>query len=50
MILPVKTEEYGAKAERPHYSVLQHLCLELNGFAPIRQWEEALREYIIETL
>ncbi|SDZ24873.1 dTDP-4-dehydrorhamnose reductase [Bacillus sp. 166amftsu] len=49
-VIPVKTEEYGAKAERPRYSVLQHLCLELNGFAPMRQWEEALREYVIETL
>ncbi|PDZ11375.1 dTDP-4-dehydrorhamnose reductase [Bacillus pseudomycoides] len=47
-VIPVKTEEYGVKAERPRYSVLQHLCLELNGFAPMRQWEEALREYIIE--
>ncbi|PFE00338.1 dTDP-4-dehydrorhamnose reductase [Bacillus cereus] len=47
-VIPVKTEEYGVKAERPRYSVLQHLYLELNGFAPMRQWEEALREYIIE--
>ncbi|PEY36308.1 dTDP-4-dehydrorhamnose reductase [Bacillus cereus] len=47
--IPVKTEEYGAKADRPRYSVLQHLCLELNGFSPMRHWEEALREYLLET-
>ncbi|MDR4190899.1 hypothetical protein FO521_29370 [Bacillus pseudomycoides] len=48
-ILLVKTEEYGVKVERSYYSVLQHLCLKLNGFAPMRKWEEALREYVIET-
>ncbi|EEM02242.1 DTDP-4-dehydrorhamnose reductase [Bacillus pseudomycoides] len=45
----MKTEEYGVKVERSYYSVLQHLCLKLNGFAPMRKWEEALREYVIET-
>lgn len=45
-VVPVTSEEYGARAERPRYSVLDNKKLESTGVRRLRHWEEALREYI----
>ncbi|MGC8777271.1 MAG: dTDP-4-dehydrorhamnose reductase [Candidatus Caldatribacteriaceae bacterium] len=45
-VIPICTEEYGARAERPRYSVLANYCLELEGLNRMRPWEEALREFL----
>ncbi len=45
-IISVTSEEYGARAERPRYSVLDNSKLERVGIRKLRHWEEALREYI----
>lgn len=45
-IIPVTSEEYSARAERPRYSVLDNGKLERVGIRKLRHWEEALREYI----
>ncbi|MBF7145253.1 dTDP-4-dehydrorhamnose reductase [Bacillus toyonensis] len=48
-ILPVSTEEFGAKAPRPKYSIFQHRMLHLNGFSQMPSWEEGLESFFIET-
>ncbi|KEK24785.1 dTDP-4-dehydrorhamnose reductase [Bacillus gaemokensis] len=48
-ILPVSTEEFGAKAPRPKYSIFQHKMLQLNGFSKMPSWEEGLERFFIET-
>ncbi len=45
-ILPTTTEEFGAKAKRPHYSVLDNLNLRKIGLTDLKSWKEALRDYI----
>ncbi len=45
-VLPTTTEEFGAKAKRPHYSVLDNLNLRKIGLTDLRNWKEALRDYI----
>ena len=45
-VVPVTSEEYGARAERPRYSVLDNAKLESTGIRRLRHWEGALREYI----
>lgn len=45
-VLPVTTEEYGAKAKRPAYSVLENKKYNQLGFPGFKQWEEALRDYL----
>jgi len=45
-ISPTTTEEFGAKARRPGYSVLDNLNLRKIGLADLRNWREALRDYI----
>ena len=48
-VLPVSTEEFGAAAARPKYSIFQHNMLRLNGFLPMPSWEEGLERFFIET-
>lgn len=43
---PVQTSDFPRPAKRPAYSVLAHNALKLNGFLPMRKWDEALREFI----
>lgn len=43
---PISSEEYGAKARRPAYSVLSNSKLESIGFNMLRPWDEALENYI----
>jgi dTDP-4-dehydrorhamnose reductase len=45
-IIPVTTEQFGAKADRPSYSVLDNLHLREIGLADMRCWKEALKDYI----
>lgn len=43
---PVSSATYGARAQRPAYSVLDHRALRRAGFADLRPWQEALADYI----
>ena len=43
---PLKTEQYPTPAERPHYSVLDNMSLQINGFTPIRHWRESLKVFL----
>lgn len=45
-VLPVSTEEYGAKAGRPLYSVLENKKYNQMGFPKFKHWKEALEEYL----
>lgn len=45
-MIPVSSEQYGAKAKRPAYSVLDNLAYRSAGFSDFRPWQEALAEYM----
>ncbi|MES0341970.1 MAG: dTDP-4-dehydrorhamnose reductase [Candidatus Humimicrobiaceae bacterium] len=45
-VLPISSEEFGAKAVRPGYSVLDNSNLKKAGLSDMRNWKEALMEYI----
>lgn len=45
-VLPITTEQLGRPAKRPKYSVLRNYMLELTIGDEMRDWEEALNEYI----
>ncbi|MCK5690947.1 dTDP-4-dehydrorhamnose reductase [Myxococcota bacterium] len=45
---PTTTEQYKAKAARPHYSVLDNQGLRKLGFSPMRHWRDALKTYLNE--
>ena len=47
-VIPVSTEEYGAKAPRPHNSRMDTSKLIKNGFSDLPDWEDALRRYLKE--
>lgn len=47
-VLPILTEQFGAKAPRPKYSILQHKMLHWNGFTQMPSWEEGLERFFIE--
>jgi dTDP-4-dehydrorhamnose reductase len=42
----VDTESTGRPAPRPRFSVLRNRCWELGGRSPLRDWREAVREYV----
>ena len=42
----ISSEEYGAKALRPGYSVLGNSRIHSLGIAPLREWRDALRDYL----
>ena len=48
-VLPVSSEEYGAKARRPFNSRMDCSALEKNGFEPMPHWRDALKRYLKET-
>ena len=45
-VVPVTTEEYGAKAKRPANSRMDKEKLTLNGFERLPSWQDALARYI----
>ncbi len=45
-ITPITTEQFGAKARRPRYSVLDNFNLRKIGLTDLRNWKEALKAYI----
>jgi len=45
-ISPTTSEEFGAKAKRPRYSVLDNVNLRKIGLKDLRYWKEALEDYI----
>lgn len=47
-VVPVSTQEYGAKAPRPAYSVLENKKYNAMGFQKFRHWKEALADYLKE--
>ncbi|WP_377348621.1 dTDP-4-dehydrorhamnose reductase [Pontibacillus salicampi] len=46
MITPISTSEYGAKAVRPAYSVLATSKLVQTGLSELRQWDQALTDFV----
>ena len=45
---PVDSRAYGARAERPRYSVLANARLAAIGEPPLRSWREALAAYLAD--
>jgi dTDP-4-dehydrorhamnose reductase len=45
-LMTTTSEEFGAKAKRPGFSVLHNGTLSQLGIPPVRHWDEALREYL----
>ena len=45
-VLPVTSEEYGAAAKRPYNSRMNRGKIREAGFAPLPDWQDALRRYI----
>ena len=45
-VLPITSDEYGAPAQRPAYSVLENRALRHLGIDRLRDWHEALAEYV----
>ena len=44
--VPITSEQYGARAARPKYSVLDTSLFASLGFGPLRPWNEALHAYM----
>ena len=45
-VVPVSSEEFGAKAIRPRYSVLDNTNLKDIGISDLRDWKSALEDYL----
>lgn len=45
-INPTTAEEFGSSAERPDYSVMNNFALESQDIYRMRDWEEALKDYL----
>jgi dTDP-4-dehydrorhamnose reductase len=45
---PTTTKAFGAKAQRPAYSVLAQAKLKQLGIGDLPLWEDALKRYLIE--
>ncbi len=45
-VVPTTTDQFGARARRPKYSVLDNLNLRKIGLVDLRNWKEALKDYI----
>lgn len=49
-VIPVSSEEYPAKAKRPHNSRMDKSKLTEMGFVPLPTWQDALSRYLKEIL
>lgn len=49
-VKPATTEELGRPAPRPAYSVMRGLALELQGIEPMRDYRQALEDFIVRDL
>lgn len=47
-VTPITSEEFGARARRPKYSVLSNQKWYRQGLAEMRRWQEALSAYLTE--
>lgn len=47
-IIPISSEEYGAPANRPHYSILDNYMLRLTGGYKFADWHDAIEVYMKE--
>jgi dTDP-4-dehydrorhamnose reductase len=47
-LTPISSEQFGAAARRPHFSVLSNAKLASAGVPAPRQWKEALAAYLVE--
>lgn len=45
-VIPVTASEFARPAPRPSYSVLENRNLVKNGFEPLRDYKEAIKDYI----
>ena len=45
-IVPISSEEYGAPANRPHYSILDNYMLRLTGGYKFADWHDAIEVYM----
>jgi dTDP-4-dehydrorhamnose reductase len=45
-INPITSSEWPSPAKRPPYSALRSLCWESFGFNPLRDWQEALSDFL----
>ncbi|MFC0414198.1 dTDP-4-dehydrorhamnose reductase [Cytobacillus solani] len=48
-LVPISSEEFVQKANRPKNSVLDHMGLRLNNFSEMRHWGDALEDYFLRT-
>jgi dTDP-4-dehydrorhamnose reductase len=47
-VIPITSDQYPQKARRPDYSVLGNYHLKLLGMDDMRNWREALKDYMTE--
>ena len=45
-VIPVTASEFARAASRPHYSVLENKKWIENGFKPLRNYKDAIKEYL----
>lgn len=45
-VIPITTRQFAAKARRPYYSVLDNSNLRKIGLTDLKNWKEALKNYI----
>ncbi|SEG70600.1 dTDP-4-dehydrorhamnose reductase [Paenibacillus sp. UNC499MF] len=45
---PCTTDEFPRPAERPKYSVMDHMGIRSNGFQDLRSWRDGLRDFLKE--